>query len=280
MQRTLVRSFRARSAAMYGVGTAAQVLPCDRSMDRRDLPIRSRLTPLRSRGGRFAVVLAISTTLAVVLAAASVLGAHEGPAARDTESAPAVTAHEPTLFDGIEQHAAALGSPDAPLTLVEYADLQCPYCAQWAHETLPTLIEDYVRQGKLRIVFNGLAFIGDDSDTALRTAIASGRQNHLWDVVHGFYVHQGGENAGWVTDELIRAIAGGVAGLDGDRILDERWESGIESELKHAADEAHVAGVAGTPAFQLGPTGGALELLRIGSIGPEGIVPAIEAALA
>ena len=225
-------------------------------------------------------MLAIATSLAVVLAVASVVGAREDAAANDAESAPAVALREPTLFDGIEQHGAALGSPDAPLTLVEYADLQCPYCARWAHETLPTLIEDYVKPGKLRIVFNGLAFIGEDSDSALRTAIAAGRQNHLWDVVHALYVHQGGENAGWVTDELIRVTTGGVAGLDVERMLDVRRESTIEAELKHAADEAREAGIAGTPAFQLGPTGGALELLRVDLLGPEGIVPALEAALA
>ena len=74
-----------------------------------------------------------------------------------------------------------------------------------------------VRQsGKLRIVFNGLAFIGPDSDKALRTAIAAGQENHLWDVVHGLYARQGDENAGWVTDELVGEIAAGVPGLDGD----------------------------------------------------------------
>ena len=83
---------------------------------------------------------------------------------------------EPSLFAGIEQHGAALGSPKAPVTLVEYADLQCPYCAQWARDALPTLVEDYVKTGKLRIVFSGMAFIGADSDKALRTAIAAGEQ--------------------------------------------------------------------------------------------------------
>ena len=88
-----------------------------------------------------------------------------------------------------------LGNPDAPVTLVEYVDLQCPYCAEWAVRTFPVLVSDYVRTGKLRIVFHGLAFIGPDSDTALRTALAAGREDRLWDVVAGFYVRQGAENA-------------------------------------------------------------------------------------
>ena len=75
------------------------------------------------------------------------------------------------------------------------------------------------RPGKLRIVFHGLAFIGPDSDKALRTAIAAGQENHLWDLVHGLYASQGAENAGWVTDELVGEIAAGVPALDGEKLL-------------------------------------------------------------
>ena len=127
---------------------------------------------------------------------------------------------------------------------------------------------------------DGLAFIGPDSDKALRTAIAAGRQNHLWDVVHGLYVHQGAENAGWVGDGLVTEIADEVSGLDDAELLDARWESTVETELKQAAAAAEAAGVKGTPAFQLGPTGGRLEHVQLRSLGPEGIVPAIDAVLA
>ncbi len=151
-----------------------------------------------------------------------------------TEPAPPVA----SPFAGIEQQGIALGSPDAPVTLVEYADLQCPYCAQWSRETLPVLLQEYVASGKLRIVFHGLAFIGSDSDKALRTAIAAGEHDHLWDVVHGLYAGQGAENAGWVTDELVSEIAAGVPGLDGATLLSARWEDTVDSEMKHAADAA------------------------------------------
>ena len=126
----------------------------------------------------------------------------------------------------------------------------------------------------------GSRFIGPDSNTALRTAVAAGRENHLWDVVHGLYLNQGAENAGWVTDTLVQEIAGGVPGLEPDELLATRWEKTIDPELERFAAAAKAAGVNGTPAFQVGPTGGRLERVEVGSLGPEGIVPAIDAALA
>ena len=69
----------------------------------------------------------------------------------------------------------AIGSPDAPVTLVEFADLQCPFCAQWATDAFPDLVEEYVRPGRLRIEFRGLAFIGPDSEKALRAALSRRR---------------------------------------------------------------------------------------------------------
>jgi protein-disulfide isomerase len=216
-------------------------------------------------------VLSTAAALAGVLIGASQVGAD------NSGTAPASS--EPSLFAGIEQHGAALGSANAPVTLVEYADLQCPYCAQWARDALPTLVEDYVKPGKLRIVFRGLAFIGPDSDKALRTAVAAGENDHLWDVVHGLYLNQGTENAGWVTDDLVAKIAASAPGLDGATLLDRRWDRAIASEINRAAQAAQAAGVTGTPAFQAGPTGGHLELVRVDSLGPEGIVRAIKELL-
>ena len=50
--------------------------------------------------------------------------------------------------------------------------------------------------------------------------------------------------------------------------------------MDRAADAAQAAGITSTPSFQLGPTGGTLERVQVSSLGPEGIVPAIEAVLA
>jgi protein-disulfide isomerase len=179
----------------------------------------------------------------------------------------------PSILDGIPQSGNALGSPKAPVTLVEYADLQCPYCAEWTHRAFPTLVDRYVRQGKVRIVFRGLAFLGPDSERALRTAVAAGRENRLWHVVEGLYHRQGHENSGWVTEPLLDEVAG-------PRAVATRNAPWVVTEMADASRAARAAGIAGTPAFQIGKTGGTLQTVPLNSLGPEGLQPAIEATLA
>ncbi len=166
------------------------------------------------------------------------------------------------------------------MTLVEFADLQCPFCAEWSQRTLPVLVERFVKQGKLRIVFSGMAFLGPDSDTALRTAIVAARENHLWDIVHGLYEAQGAENSGWVTDDLVRDISRGTRGLDARLLLRTRFDDDVTAEVDRTIASAHAAGITGTPSFLVGRTGGKLTPLQLTSLGPEGIVPVVKAALA
>jgi protein-disulfide isomerase len=182
------------------------------------------------------------------------------------------------LFAGIEQHGAALGDPKAPVTLVEYADLQCPYCALWARQALPTVVSEYVRTGRVRIVFRGLAFLGADSELALRMVLAAGAQNKQWDLIEELYRRQGYENSGWVSDEL--AHAGAAAGLDMQSLDRRAWSGATGRAIGRTAQAAKAAGVGGTPSFAAGRTGGRLRPVRIGALDASGIRPALDALLA
>lgn len=163
------------------------------------------------------------------------------------------------LLGGIPQDGPILGSPDAPVTLVEYADLQCPFCRQWAAFAFPELVRDYVRPGKLKIEFRGLAFLGSDSVTALRTALAAGLQDRLWNVVDLLFRNQGAENSGWVTHALLTDIGDSVEGLDTTRMLTELGSTGVREAMLAATRAADAARVTGTPTFELGRTGAPLQ---------------------
>jgi protein-disulfide isomerase len=208
--------------------------------------------------------LAGAVVVAAALVAASLVGTSAGEGGTTPPPVSAAPAARDELFRGVPQNGIALGSPKAPVTLVEYADLQCPYCAEWARDALPPIVQEYVRSGRVRLVFRGLFFLGEQSETALRAALAAGEQDRLWDVVHGLFLHQGAENSGWVTDSLLRSFGG--VGLDTERMLDSTRSSWVESQLVAARSAATVAGVDGTPFFQAGPTGGALERLNVSAL--------------
>ena len=233
---------------------------------------------------RRSVLLAAGIGLAIgaVLIAASILSSRSGatsePAA--TTQPLSAAAEISATLDGIPQDETALGSPDAPVTLVEYADLQCPYCAQWALGALPALVEEYVRAGRLRIEFRGLAFIGPDSEAALRTALAAGRQDRLWHAVELFYANQGTENSGWVTEDLIARLAASVAELDPGQVTADRESAAIDARIARAQAQARASNVRGTPAFEIGRTGSVLRSLKVTSLEAAQFREAVEAVLA
>ena len=68
------------------------------------------------------------------------------------------------------------------------------------------------------MVFQGIAFIGPDSEKALRYVTAAGQQDRLWNVSELIYRNQGTENSGWVTNAFLRSVGAGVPGLDVDKV--------------------------------------------------------------
>ena len=106
----------------------------------------------------------------------------------------------------------------APLTLTEYVDLQCPICAEASKQTLPWLVENYVRTGKAKLELRTLHFIGPDSERAARVAAGAEQQGRLWPFVEAFYAAQGQENSGYVTDGFLRSVSK-AAGVDAGKAL-------------------------------------------------------------
>lgn len=183
------------------------------------------------------------------------------------------------LLAGIPQRGDTLGSPRAPVTIVEYADLQCPYCGEFARTTLPPLIRDYVRTGKVKLVFRGLEFVGPDSDTALRAVYAAGQQNKLWSYLHLMFENQGTENTGWVTEGLLAAVGRAVPGLDTKSLLAARRSQLVTDAIAIAGAHAQDDGVSHTPWFQVGRTGGALQTLPLRSLEPSAFTPTLDRLL-
>jgi protein-disulfide isomerase len=179
------------------------------------------------------------------------------------------------LLKGIPQQAAALGQKDAPVTLVEFADLQCPFCKQFALTTYPILVNDYVSKGKLRVEFRTLTFIGPDSEKAGRAAAAAGRQSREAYFTQLWYFNQGQENSGYVTDAFIEKIWK-AAGVDPKKAKTFADSEASRAPLDLAQKGAEKYGIVSTPSFLIGNTGKPLTKFDVALDNPDEFKAAID----
>src|SRR5207244_105057 len=92
--------------------------------------------------------------------------------------------------------------------------LQCPFCRHFMLTGLPGIARDFVRTGRARFVFNGVAYLGPQSVPALEAVLAAGVQDRLWNFAELLYHNQGQENSGWVPEDLQRAaLVAGTVGI-------------------------------------------------------------------
>lgn len=227
------------------------------------------------RRTRLLMLVLPAAALATAIILVSVLG-HDSK--RRTKTVPSSGVAK--LIDGIPQSGLVLGSPDAPVTLVEFADLQCPFCGEWERGAFPTIVRKYIRPGKVKIEFRGLHFVGDDSEKALRAALAASRQGKLWQVVENLYERQGKENSGWVTDQLLQQIGDSVPSLDTKKMLAERDSAAVTSLMTQSEQLANEIGVRSTPTFFAGRKGAKLEQVQLASLDAAGIEPTLDKLLA
>jgi protein-disulfide isomerase len=211
---------------------------------------------------------AVVVLVAVVIGVAISFGGGR-PGTRALSGAVATSA----LLNGLPQHGNVLGSPSAPVTVVEYADLQCPYCRDFDTQWTPGLVDRYVRSGKVKVVFRPLAFIGPDSVRGRDAVIAAGLQGKLFDVVQLFYANQGTENTGWLDDGLVEAVGASIPTLDVSRFLADRRSAAVARSAETFDAQARADAVSSTPTLLVGSTGRVLH-----RVDPAGLAAAIDAA--
>jgi protein-disulfide isomerase len=226
--------------------------------------------PVGKRAGATAspkvLVLGALVVVAIVAAIVGVVGLTGGGSEAKSSTARLTGATEVAqLYRGIPQSESTLGRPTAPVTLVEYVDLQCPYCRQFVAEAFPTLVQKYVRSGKVRVELRGLTFVGPDSERGMRAAQAAAKQNRMFHFVDLLYYNQGAENSGWLDDDMVRAAANSVSGLDGRRLQSDAGSSAVSDRLVTDSEHAQRDDVTGTPTLFVGPTGGTLTKVELAS---------------
>jgi len=144
-----------------------------------------------------------------------------------------------------------LGDADAPVTIYEYSDFQCPFCARTAAEVVPKLDTDYLATGKAKLIFKPMTFIGQESKWAAEAAACASDQGKFWEYHNKLFEEQKGENKGAFKVENLKLFAQEIGLNQGD--FNTCFDEG-----KHTADiadinsEAQNRGVNSTPTFFVG----------------------------
>ena len=152
---------------------------------------------------------------------------------------------------GIPQHGLVLGSPTAPVTIVEYGTFACPTCAALHRDVLPKVIERYVRTGKASLEFRGVA--GDDASEARDLALASwaaSAQRHGWDFLQLAYLRSLAGTLPGAGPESTARLAGAL-GLDAKRLGADTARPEWMTQVRAAANVAGVARMSSFPVFLL-----------------------------
>jgi protein-disulfide isomerase len=163
--------------------------------------------------------------------------------------APAVAPTPATIV--MDDIAAELGDAAAAITIVEYTDYQCPYCARHAAETLPTMLAEMIDTGRVRYVIKDfpLDSIHPEARAAATAARCAGEQDAYWGMHDALFARQAewsGQSA--TLNDLFGDMAADL-GLDSDAfaacLADGRFDAAIQANQ----DEGFALGVNGTPAF-------------------------------
>jgi protein-disulfide isomerase len=162
------------------------------------------------------------------------------------------------LFNGIPQTGLVLGNPSAPVEMEMFIDVQCPICQDFEVNSLPTIVQRYLRKGKVQLNVQPWAFLGAQSFTGRLGLIAASFQNKGYEYAKVLYDNQGQEESGWLTGQKMAVIGASVNGLNMHKWMVDANSSAVKTIADKVTVLAKADKVTGTPTIFVGPTGGKL----------------------
>lgn len=139
-----------------------------------------------------------------------------------------------------------LGNRNAKITVIEYADFQCPFCGRFYKDAGETIKNDYVNKGLVSFVYRDFAFLGDESIKSAEAAKCADDQGKFWEYHDYLFTHQKGENQGNFSNKNLKSFASelGLNTVVFNKCLDSnKYQQAVLDETSAGSQ----AGVEGTP---------------------------------
>lgn len=227
-----------------------------REAARRDQRLASARTAAPKPAWQSPMVLfsvgAVAVGLVIVLLASSALGGKDKPSTGDLLVPLRPT--PPELIDPTDPR--VVGAVDAPITMEIWSDFQCPACGFFTRQVEPDLIEEYVRDGSVRLVYRDFAFLDrgnpdGESQQAAAAARCAGEQGKFWQFHDYLFENQNGENEGAFDrarlDEIATAISLDTAAWGSCMDDSDAPEQAVKAETA----QGKTAGVGSTPTLSI-----------------------------
>ncbi|HLW95329.1 MAG TPA: thioredoxin domain-containing protein [Solirubrobacteraceae bacterium] len=181
-----------------------------------------------------------------------------------------------SLLAGIPQSGNTLGNPNAKITVVEYGDLVCPICQEFAVGGEASAIRNEVRQGKVKFVYRATETASGSNNNGefvagQVAAKAAGLQHKEWNYILTWYNEQKSETTPYVTNGWLQQLAQQIPGLNLAKWQQDRNSTALANQVK--AEEQDIADLVAQKAIP------AIETPTLVFTGPKGTPPPVQAAL-
>ena len=148
----------------------------------------------------------------------------------------------------IENGSPFMGNTNAPITILEWGDYQCTFCYKFHQNTLDIINEDFIKTGKVKIIFKDFPLNGLDSKLAAEASYCAQDQEKYWKYHDELYKNWGGERTGWITRESLTKFAE-IVEIDVEKfnkcLDDHKYENKIDLLYEFGKE----IGINATPSF-------------------------------
>jgi len=153
------------------------------------------------------------------------------------------------------------GQDDAPITIIEFGDCQCPNCKKWFQQEKPSITSTHIITGIAKLYFIDSAWVGDDSLIAAEASYCADDQGKFMEYHSTLYSNQAEIQDGWANSDSLKQFAIEL-GLDSE-MFDECLDSEKYSDrVSYNTEVATSSGVEGTPHFFIvGPNGSVKQIV-------------------
>ena len=157
--------------------------------------------------------------------------------------------NELSIENLIKSGSPILGNLDAPVTILDFSDFQCPNCGRYVKNTEPILNETYIQTGKASLVYKYFPVVGFDSMNPALAGQCSQEQGLFWQFHKLLFANQKPIDSGWVSKDNLKNFASQIPGLDLQKFSEcldsEHYKDHINKDL----DMAKKYQLRATPSF-------------------------------